>query len=335
MHVDHHASLFLKQKSILDGDSSHHTCIVSLQLCTRGRIHIFKFLEIEAIKEDRKRGILEGDCRRLPRKSSTLPDARFLSNDPRRKRLTLDNSNGYPTAADGSERRWSRDISHADHHTNGNAPNAPTPEPAPDNSHHSSKDENDEDDGQDEKGNEERRRAARKILEQQMVTQEERMPTHAQTYREYKEALRQQRGNVYKCRENSHTPSPDTPPLSTYPSLDLNRHYQQKDSTNVDLDRSLLNLNMNADEKLDVKSSQKEAVFSYDKAKAKAKPSPSLALPPPPPYRPPSADHPISPTSLYRAMTADLGIVQCQTIILLHSKCSSDQIFLPRSFQLT
>ena len=139
MHVDHHASLFLKQKSILDGDSSHHTCIVSLQLCTRGRIHIFKFLEIEAIKEDRKRGILEGDCRRLPRKSSTLPDARFLSNDPRRKRLTLDNSNGYPTAADGSERRWSRDISHADHHTNGNAPNAPTPEPAPDNSHHSSK----------------------------------------------------------------------------------------------------------------------------------------------------------------------------------------------------
>lgn len=66
------------------------------QLCTRGRIHIFKYLEIEAIKEDRKRGILEGgDCRRLPRKPSTLPDSRFSANDPRRKRYTIDNSNGF------------------------------------------------------------------------------------------------------------------------------------------------------------------------------------------------------------------------------------------------
>ena len=46
------------------------------------------------------------------------------------------------------------------------------------------------------------------------------MPGHVQTYREYKEALRQQRGggagvagNLYKgLGSNSHTPSPDTPP---------------------------------------------------------------------------------------------------------------------------
>lgn len=66
-----------------------------MQLCTRGRIHIFKYLEMEAIKEDRKRGILEsGDCRRmLPRKPSTLPDTRFSAYDPRRKRYTVhDNS---------------------------------------------------------------------------------------------------------------------------------------------------------------------------------------------------------------------------------------------------
>ena len=86
------------------------------QLCIRGRIHIFKYLEIEAIKEDRKRGILEGgDCRRLPRKPSTLPDSRFSANDPRRKRYTIDNSNGFgscgnpnnqPVVVDGSDMRW-------------------------------------------------------------------------------------------------------------------------------------------------------------------------------------------------------------------------------------
>ena len=45
----------------------------------------------------------------------------------------------------------------------------------------------------------------------------ERYPAHIQTYREYKEALRQQRGNVYKVQQqqrpdNNGTPSPDTPP---------------------------------------------------------------------------------------------------------------------------
>lgn len=103
------------------------------QLCTRGRIHIFKYLEIEAIKEDRKRGVLEGvDGRRLPRKPSTLPDARLPANDPRRKRYTLDSANGFtigtngssqaPTA-DDSHSRWVQSILHANHagHTNGHA----------------------------------------------------------------------------------------------------------------------------------------------------------------------------------------------------------------------
>ncbi len=96
-------------------------------MCTRGRIHIFKYLEIEAIKEDRKRGILEGgDCRRLPRKPSTLPDSRFSANDPRRKRYTIDNSNGIggcnnsnsntPVAVDVPDLRWPQQNNQ---HTNG------------------------------------------------------------------------------------------------------------------------------------------------------------------------------------------------------------------------
>lgn len=88
------------------------------QLCTRGRIHIFKHLEMEAIKEDRKRGILEGggDLQRgstratglLPRKcSSAFPDVRMAAaNDPRRsKRFTtipaVDNNNTCHNPADG------------------------------------------------------------------------------------------------------------------------------------------------------------------------------------------------------------------------------------------
>ena len=76
-----------------------------MQLCTRGRIHIFKYLEMEAIKEDRKRGIIEGgDCRRmLPRKPSTLPDARFSAYDPRRKRYTVhDNSSSSNSGYNGN-----------------------------------------------------------------------------------------------------------------------------------------------------------------------------------------------------------------------------------------
>ena len=96
-------------------------------MCTRGRIHIFKFLEIEAVKEDRKRGILEGggDCggRRLSRKPSNLPDTgRFLSNDARRRRFTFDN--GFPTSDPTADQRWPRNDTTSEHHsttTNGNA----------------------------------------------------------------------------------------------------------------------------------------------------------------------------------------------------------------------
>ncbi|EEC05116.1 calponin homology (CH) domain-containing, chdc/lrch, partial [Ixodes scapularis] len=61
-------------------------------LCTRGKVHVFKFLEMEAIKEDRKRGALldsDGELRHL---NGQLPEA---------KRSTLDS--GYSTS-DGDRR---------------------------------------------------------------------------------------------------------------------------------------------------------------------------------------------------------------------------------------
>ncbi|KAI9563885.1 hypothetical protein GHT06_011353 [Daphnia sinensis] len=201
-------------------------------LCTRGRIHIFKYLEIEAIKEDRKRDILEGgDCRRLPRKPSTLPDSRFSANDPRRKRYTIDNSNGFancnnsgskqPVVVDGLDMRWPQQSNQQNDVNLSTTEPVPSFTPAPLNHNHPVKTEDEDDD---EQGNEERRRAARKILEHQMASQDDqRLPNHGQTYREYKESLRQQRSNVYKVRENSHTPSPDTPPLSGSQTVDYGR----------------------------------------------------------------------------------------------------------------
>ena len=249
-----------------------------LQLCTRGRIHIFKYLEIEAIKEDRKRGILEGgDCRRLPRKPSTLPDSRFSANDPRRKRYTIDNSNGFgscgnssstttPVAVDVPDLRWPQQNNQ---HTNGHA--ATTTETAPlftsNAVNHNqplkvfcwlvdrtaetrylkcfffffswkmkTKTNKATRKGEEPPGKFWSIRCTKKNFYFRCYKSlkylrffirasqdEQRLPNHAQTYREYKEALRQQRSNVYKVRDNSHTPSPDTPPMSASQTMEFSR----------------------------------------------------------------------------------------------------------------
>ncbi|PNF42809.1 hypothetical protein B7P43_G13605 [Cryptotermes secundus] len=79
-------------------------------LCTRGRVHVFKYLEIQAIKEDKKRGILNEELRRVHRKAGHLSDFRFangLSSELRQKRYTVDS--GYSTS-DGMDKRWSQEI---------------------------------------------------------------------------------------------------------------------------------------------------------------------------------------------------------------------------------
>lgn len=89
-------------------------------LCCRGRVHIFKYLETQAIKEDKKRGVLtDGEYRRSYRKTSQLNDMRFaggLSGDARRKRHTADSGYGSEQPLD---RRWSQEFSQevADMHT--------------------------------------------------------------------------------------------------------------------------------------------------------------------------------------------------------------------------
>jgi len=80
------------------------------QLCTRGRVHVFKYLEIQAIKEDKKRGILSEELRRAHRKAGHLSDFRFangISEELRQKRYTVDS--GYSTS-DGMDKRWSQEI---------------------------------------------------------------------------------------------------------------------------------------------------------------------------------------------------------------------------------
>merc|ERR1712223_2085134 len=85
-------------------------------LVSRGKIHVFKYLEIQAIKEDRKRGVLtDGDYRRSYRKTTAqLNDFRFASGfgaDARRKRHTADSGYGSEQPLD---RRWSQDFSQDD-----------------------------------------------------------------------------------------------------------------------------------------------------------------------------------------------------------------------------
>jgi len=84
-------------------------------LCGRGRVHIFKYLEVQAIKEDKKRGVLtDGEYRRSYRKTSQLNDMRFgggLSADARRKRNTADSGYGSEQPLD---RRWSQEFSQED-----------------------------------------------------------------------------------------------------------------------------------------------------------------------------------------------------------------------------
>jgi len=166
---------------------------------------------------------------------------------------------------------------------------------------------------------------------------EQRLPNHAQTYREYKEALRQQRNNVYKVRDNSHTPSPDTPPLSGNQTMEFGRQLlvqvppqqPQQRSEGIalykpwenspnhtpisdppsqphpssfavigDFSRPLsLNLSHDENNKVNVKAVQKEAVLSYVKAKT----SPSSVIQPPP-FRSPTTEL-LSPTLPYRSLT--------------------------------
>ena len=82
-------------------------------MCCRGRVHIFKYLETIAIKEDKKRGILaDSEHRRSYRKSSQIGDMKFggAGADARSKRHTADSGYGSEQTTTGNVRRWSTEL---------------------------------------------------------------------------------------------------------------------------------------------------------------------------------------------------------------------------------
>lgn len=79
-------------------------------MCRRGRVHIFKYLETEAIKLERKTGVSGSNTLgRKPRRSagSTTGPPSHLPDRLRQKRHNVDS--GYSTS-DGLDKRWSQEI---------------------------------------------------------------------------------------------------------------------------------------------------------------------------------------------------------------------------------
>ncbi|CAH1130497.1 unnamed protein product [Ceutorhynchus assimilis] len=78
-------------------------------LCKRGRVHIFKYLETEAMKIVSKTGGNTGTLGRRSRKGGAgSPGPPHLASRLKHKRQNVDS--GYSTSSDGYEKRWSQEI---------------------------------------------------------------------------------------------------------------------------------------------------------------------------------------------------------------------------------
>ncbi|XP_050042748.1 leucine-rich repeat and calponin homology domain-containing protein 1 isoform X1 [Dermacentor andersoni] len=82
-------------------------------LCRRGQVHVFKYLELEAVKEDRRRGHLMDADGSLPRRggSRTPVDQRPANNghvkEPAGGKRPTTIDSGYCSTSDVTESRWS------------------------------------------------------------------------------------------------------------------------------------------------------------------------------------------------------------------------------------
>ncbi|RZC38833.1 leucine-rich repeat and calponin -likey domain-containing protein 1, partial [Asbolus verrucosus] len=74
-------------------------------LCRRGRVHIFKYLDNEAVRLDRKTGTLG---RRSRKGACSSPGPPLLVDRLKHKRQNVDS--GYSTSSDGFEKRWSQEM---------------------------------------------------------------------------------------------------------------------------------------------------------------------------------------------------------------------------------
>ncbi|KAJ3634166.1 hypothetical protein MTP99_011071 [Tenebrio molitor] len=79
-------------------------------LCRRGRVHIFKYLDNEAARLDRKMGGGGGTLGRRSRKGGTgsSPGPPLLVDRLKHKRQNVDS--GYSTSSDGFDKRWSQEM---------------------------------------------------------------------------------------------------------------------------------------------------------------------------------------------------------------------------------
>ncbi|XP_019871331.2 leucine-rich repeat and calponin homology domain-containing protein isoform X2 [Aethina tumida] len=169
-------------------------------LCKRGRVHIFKYLENEAIKLDRRNGVTSsGTLNRKSRRSAggSSPGPPHLADRLKHKRQNVDS--GYSTSSDCYDKRWSQEIgseaekqwpptpvsvrSVAEQNGTQSATSTPsTISPAPET--------NDEDYSKPGYCDYEKRDEQRNIRD----------------YREYKEALKQQRAHdvpsIYRTKDN-------------------------------------------------------------------------------------------------------------------------------------
>lgn len=77
-------------------------------LCKRGRVHIFKYLENEAIKLERKTGGGSGGTLGRRRGKCSSPGPPLLADRLKHKRQNVDS--GYSTSSDGFDKRWSQEL---------------------------------------------------------------------------------------------------------------------------------------------------------------------------------------------------------------------------------
>ncbi|XP_057662874.1 leucine-rich repeat and calponin homology domain-containing protein isoform X2 [Diorhabda carinulata] len=202
-------------------------------LCKRGRVHIFKYLELEALKFDRRTDAGGGTLSRKSRRSGagTSPGPLLLTHN-RHKRQNVDS--GYSTSSDCYDKRWSQEITIRTNDQNGTQSTLSTPStlsPALESN-------NDEDNVKmDDFDKMDGSKASKDHASVRLSPCPDTFPNcngiddkkpfqQIQTYREYKEALKQQRAqdvpSIYRTKDDqSYKTEPNTPTHHLSPSQTL------------------------------------------------------------------------------------------------------------------
>ncbi|CAH1175752.1 unnamed protein product [Phaedon cochleariae] len=207
-------------------------------LCKRGRVHIFKYLELEAMKgEGRRTDQGSGTLGRRSRRSGagSSPGPLQMSDRLKHKRQNVDS--GYSTSSDCYDKRWSQEINAKTVDQNGTQSTLSTPStisPAPE--CNSEEDLTKTSNGSDELDkfldcrNKEylsaRLSPCSDILSNSNGIEDKKPLHQIQTYREYKEALKQQRAqdvpSIYRAKDDqNYKTEPNTPTHRLSPAQTL------------------------------------------------------------------------------------------------------------------